>query len=79
MAKCLNPCCEAAKPRLLPLTTGQQLKIGEPWAGKGERCSFCGAVHYVSVFGQREHRGFLDGLMMPRGWRPIASRPSPRV
>jgi hypothetical protein len=79
MAKCLNPFCEAAKPRFLPLNPGQQLKIAEPWAAKGERCSFCGAVYYKSVFGAREHRGFLDGFMMPRGWRPIAFGSAPHL
>jgi hypothetical protein len=70
MPKCLNPLCEAAKPRQIPLTIGQQLKIAEPWAPRADRCSFCGAVHSNSIFGGREIRGFFDGFMMPPGWRP---------
>jgi hypothetical protein len=73
MRKCLNPFCEAAKPRQIALTTGQQLKVAESWSPEGDRCSFCGAVHSNSLFEGRRLRGFLDGWMMPRGWKPHSS------
>ncbi len=76
MRKCLNPSCEAARPRQLGLTPGQQIRIAEPWSALADRCSFCGAVHSNNIFAGRELRGFLDGFMMPRGWHPIASKDS---
>jgi len=70
MSKCPAQDCRATG-RVTVLSPNQADKVGEEWASRAERCTYCGVVFSRGQTGEAIVRGYYDDPMGSEGWSPL--------
>jgi hypothetical protein len=72
---CPSTECRAGRSAQRSLMVAEQLELPlEQWVFRAQICSRCGCVYSVDTSGEVRIRGFHDGLLLGRGWKPAESK-----